>query len=235
MYIQSTHIITFITNIHLTYSGENNGFKYCAVNTPSSSQSLALKSTENGLRCARICSWTNDCVAFKYSEDDFLCDMLSYLEVCQDYVAENNNTHILAMRTTCRPGWVNGGQSCYKVFQGYNYTWSEAKDFCFANGSWLVDIDTKDENYFIWQNVTLHVPSNIYLGGRRESTSGQWLWVDMDYDLSNDKAVQELRWNPNEPSDTGTVEDCMVLEINGGWNNIPCFKRWPFVCEYTLI
>ena len=51
------------------------------------------------------------------------------------------------------------------------------------------------------------------------------------YDSSGATIVYE-NWNPGEPNNAGSGEDCTELAINGGkWNDQSCDQQHPLVCE----
>jgi Lectin C-type domain/Putative metal-binding motif len=57
------------------------------------------------------------------------------------------------------------------------------------------------------------------------AAEGTFVWVDGG-------PLTFSNWNPGEPNDGATNEDCAELDLaGGGWNDIPCADPRAFVCE----
>jgi len=171
-------------------------------------------------------------------------------------------------------GWyariVGGEKCCYRYYNRVvnkklvpdfvRQTWAGARDQCRLNTNFkhlgdkvhLATIETKAENTFV-KNVIytknkefLNRP--VWLGGRRQSISAAFTWVD-------DSEWQYENWREGEPSmevnlrDEGELfEGCLQMtqprslyanemlanngELSGDWNDAKCSKKRGYVCEF---
>lgn len=65
---------------------------------------------------------------------------------------------------------------------------------------------------------------DTYLGGHDRTVEGTWQWVTGEpWSYSN--------WADGEPNNTGGIEDCAEIHVNGEWNDCPCGTDNPALCE----
>ena len=62
--------------------------------------------------------------------------------------------------------------------------------------------------------------------GGRPTTDGTWLWSDLT-------PFQYTNWQPTEPNSLDSHEDCLQLDLNGGWNKRSCENTIKFACKIT--
>ncbi len=118
--------------------------------------------------------------------------------------------------------WDNNGHSYQRIENAV--TWTEAKNYCESQGSYLATITSKEENDFISQQ--LDSSNLLWLGGTDAGHEGTWVWITNEpWSYSN--------WRAGEPSNTGSGgdESYLIIEWEGEWNDLdPNSERW-FVCE----
>ncbi|KAK3105709.1 hypothetical protein FSP39_003936 [Pinctada imbricata] len=150
----------------------------------------------------------------------------------------------------CRDGWVKFHGSCYLIAL-QQATWAEAEFevftkyqihpqiFCIAANSQLVEIETKIESDFLEAHLreqhrgsehpteTSTLANSYWIGGNDIQNEGIFKWYRSDTDLTF------TDWNPGQPDDAGTNEDCMDLQgiFSYHWNDHNCDVRQHFICE----
>ena len=70
--------------------------------------------------------------------------------------------------------------------------------------------------------------ADVWLGATDQVTEDVWLWVT---GASIDPYVN---WRSGEPSNSGGIEHCMVLEddtLDATWDDRPCDEDYPLLCE----
>lgn len=45
--------------------------------------------------------------------------------------------------------------------------------------------------------------------------------------------VHYTNWNEGEPNNTGQKEDCVVILLDGKWNDVPCSDAFLAICEFS--
>lgn len=114
-------------------------------------------------------------------------------------------------------------------------TWREAYEACRARGGYLVRINTKEEYDYIKKELKEkgYNKGKFFLGGRRDSGSSRYYWIDennnlMDECLNDSSKWYTSTWLTNEPSfKDGSSEEYYLqmfyYESAGGWvwNDIP--------------
>ena len=48
---------------------------------------------------------------------------------------------------------------------------------------------------------------------------------------SEGKLLNYVNWDEEEPNNLGSIENCVEIKQNGFWNDIPCSKKLPLICE----
>ncbi len=107
-------------------------------------------------------------------------------------------------------------------------TWSEAAEFCVAQGATLARIDSKAESRALDRAAQ----------AMRKTKSKWWIGAtdraDEDVFLGTDGApLAFTRWRNGEPDNDSCNQDCAALGGvgNGKWTDTHCASRLPFVCR----
>ncbi|XP_048343348.1 C-type lectin domain family 17, member A-like [Sphaerodactylus townsendi] len=122
----------------------------------------------------------------------------------------------------CPSCWQEFQGSCY-YFSGNAKTWSKARDICITVNSFLIVIDSKQEQDFVVSKMTLPV----WIGLSDEVEEGQWRWAD-------GSPLGQSFWKPGEPNNFDTGEDCAILLKENNWNDFNCEGKFHFICEKTV-
>ncbi|XP_053677345.1 perlucin-like [Anopheles nili] len=96
-------------------------------------------------------------------------------------------------------------------------------------------IQSKDENDEVKKAIkTAGVIGTYWIGGTDNGIEGSWIWI------SRNKPVGSLdgytNFNSGEPNNLGTSgENCLTINYNFQWNDLPCDNTIPYVCEYDIL
>lgn len=134
-------------------------------------------------------------------------------------------------------------------------TWQEAFQNCINKGGYLVRINTEKEYEYIRKEITKQNMTDIYfrIGGRRDSQSKDYYWVNQDNKLFGDKLNSDSSWcsdawMTNEPSfQDGNLQELYMdlffsdKENRFVWNDVPndmlqadpsYAGKLGYICEY---
>ncbi|XP_056015831.1 perlucin-like [Ostrea edulis] len=128
----------------------------------------------------------------------------------------------------CPDSWYLHGRSCYGFVKDIKTDWIEAGAFCERFSSFLVEVDTKDENDFLRNHIgTNH--DTYWLGATDAFSDGNWIWV------GNQRPLTFLGWSPGEPAN-GAGAACLTLagNLNHHWNDDYCDRKYGFICEKEI-
>ena len=93
-------------------------------------------------------------------------------------------------------------------------TFTEAEGFCLNKGSHLAPAGSEE----MWNEVLLATRGAqhaVWLGGTDKAVEGNWTWLD-------GTPWNFTKWAKDEPNNNGNNEDCMQLEKDRLWHDIPC-------------
>jgi len=105
--------------------------------------------------------------------------------------------------------------------------WVAARDRCLAltPAAHLVTITSMAEDDFV---RTFAGARDLWTGGNDRAVEGTYVWSDGE-------PFAYANWMPNEPNDTGHVENCIVLRgtvaPGGLLDDHSCAATFGFVCE----
>ncbi|KAL4237891.1 chromatin-modulating protein mrc1 [Mactra antiquata] len=128
----------------------------------------------------------------------------------------------------CPNGWLTHNNKCYH-FSRETETWLGAAQMCAFMKGTLVEIETKDENYYLkaQASTTRHGDFWIALSDVEEENSWRWM-------ISSTPAANETftDWNPGQPNNSGGQE-CAALhrDFNYSWNDDDCRTNHYYICE----
>ncbi|XP_062596308.1 perlucin-like protein [Saccostrea cucullata] len=134
----------------------------------------------------------------------------------------------------CHTGWRRYQDHCY-LFEQTFLNWNEAKTYCTNNGAYLVEIDTKDEDDWLVEQISMRnggKNENQYLGATSHAQLGVWRW-------STDNAlISYSNFWPGQPN-LYTAERCIVLDWDATygtykWGDTRCEMTRKFICEKDL-
>ncbi len=119
----------------------------------------------------------------------------------------------------------NEDQHCYKYMENA-LSYSEAEEFCRAEGSHLVEIGSQMEQYFLHRLVG---NNDVWIGLQDKTHTGNWsCW-------NSGSLVEYSNWHNNQPNNYEGVQYCAELgkeNWEGKWNDEGCEVRQKFVCEH---
>lgn len=131
-------------------------------------------------------------------------------------------------------GWPDDDPSCPDCtplrVAGHRYlacstprTWAEAEANCAAQGSALMIPNTPAEQGVAVRLRTMARDQDSWLGLTDAAVEGTWLGVD-------GSPVSYAPWASGQPNDSGG-QDCGLITVAGDWNDQPCTRRTPSLCE----
>lgn len=139
------------------------------------------------------------------------------------YGGENCQTVI------CVSGWRQYKSKCYFFGTKNISSWHEAKAYCEANNSMLVEITSKDIDDFLKKelNTGEYKRYNYFTGGTDAAFFGVWKWA------GSNKTFSFVDWGVNQP---GYSEHCVALPRHDGFrfHDYPCQYNMRFICETDL-
>lgn len=140
-----------------------------------------------------------------------LLAMVLTLSFCSRTPDEPNNPTILAI-----PGSVEFNGRYYRIFDTPLATYEEAVAFCRDLGGHMADINSEDENQFLYEYLCAQGYDHIFLGGSDAEEDGIWKWDSGEsFDYQN--------WNEGEPNnDLGGEDHLAMYQVlsDGSWNDI---------------
>ena len=107
-------------------------------------------------------------------------------------------------------------------------TWEEARDHCNQNGHHLVAFENQGEFDAVKDFIDV---DRMYIGLNDRQQEGTFTWQH------NDQGVgQFLPWADVDQKEGAHIhkdQDCLVVEENKKYSDVPCSDRFPFMCEYS--
>eukprot|EP00105_Crassostrea_gigas_P036240 XP_019920388.1 PREDICTED: aggrecan core protein-like [Crassostrea gigas] len=142
---------------------------------------------------------------------------------------------------SCEEGWVQNENHIYRLFTEKK-NWESAKDHCESIDAYLVEIESSEENTWIFQNIVQQhfLPKKnqcsknirdctVWIGGSDKSKETQFIWS------KSKNKITFTKWLSNNPDDFRSNEDCIeMLATTGEWNDMSCDFNTHFICEKNL-
>uniref|UniRef100_A0A8W8NW69 C-type lectin domain-containing protein n=1 Tax=Magallana gigas TaxID=29159 RepID=A0A8W8NW69_MAGGI len=237
LYITLTLVFPYHINCDLQHSRfSNSGEKDL---TGWTSDAIFDRHNYSRVRCGILCLEDQCCEKFLYSASTRRCIGLHFM----DFYSSSFENSVLTMyegmkayQKGCEIGWFEFKGHCYIQVQG-RYTWDEAKNECEKMCSYLVEIDSQDENDFLTTTIInkdncgteTDYKCSSWTGGNDIDMEGGYVWDHSYTDLNF------TNWSPQEPSevnpDSALSRDCIDIKRSGFWVDRPCSTLNSFVCE----
>ncbi|KAM3613759.1 uncharacterized protein V6R79_004749 [Siganus canaliculatus] len=159
----------------------------------------------------------------------------NYKNLCKQYsdVAASCSPQVKINCTECPDKWLNVGDQCFLLHTD-RHTWQRSKQMCAEAGGHLAILTTKDQLDAVGEEGRRigGTFSNYWIGLSDIETEGEWKWVD------NSKLKAPTFWDAlssqpdNNPAVGEAGEDCaMVSTFSQTWNDVPCFIKYPRICQ----
>lgn len=137
-------------------------------------------------------------------------------------------------RSTCPEGYIfsENFSKCYKSYQQM-LDWFGALDVCVQDGGQLVSIQSQTEDNFI-KSLDTDQTAFRWIGLTDENHEGIWKWIrNTGNGGPSEIEAEYLNWYPGQPDSYVYVENCAHY-YRGMWNDLPCGRPNPFICEVTI-
>ncbi|XP_036418621.1 C-type mannose receptor 2-like [Colossoma macropomum] len=123
-------------------------------------------------------------------------------------------------------GWTSYGPRQFMFF-AIEKTWEEAESTCEEYGAHLASVHSENEDSFIKRLIYNQAGYNrpSWLGGYNSHMVPQrWYWTD-------ESAFDFSPWTPGQPDGSG---HCLQTNFKGGWDDLNCNSKIPFVCARRI-
>ncbi|XP_053377567.1 secretory phospholipase A2 receptor-like [Mercenaria mercenaria] len=120
--------------------------------------------------------------------------------------------------TVCPDGWLSYNASCYLFAMDKERNFLEAQNYCEQFDSYLLQLESVEENSFIRNHLRGLKEQLHWLGLTDKNVENEWRWNTLNTTLTFSD------WAPNEPNSLGMEEDCVAFD-NGfdyKWVDISC-------------
>ncbi|XP_048750774.2 C-type lectin domain family 17, member A-like [Ostrea edulis] len=188
--------------------------------------------------CVRTCLLhSRDCAALLYSETLLYCSLLK----CHlnDKLVINNTEgddwEYWRNSQACEEGWTPFAGHCYFSNETKS-TWDDAENFCDLQDSYLIEMNSPEENTWVTESFLLPDPGaeeecensrrcSCWIGALYHASSGGYIW-----DHSGSEMVIP-EWEEGKPNNATGNQECASLGPSGQANDRKCLQLLKFVCE----
>ena len=117
-------------------------------------------------------------------------------------------------------------------------SWGDANAACLAAGLQLATVQSAAQNALL---LTAAAGNRVWIGGTDAASEGAWVWRGFANTWEH-AAFQYENWYPGEPNDASSAavpsnfgggEDCLMVNLDGMWNDDRCTTRKKYVCQQT--
>ncbi|XP_040911919.1 macrophage mannose receptor 1-like [Toxotes jaculatrix] len=123
---------------------------------------------------------------------------------------------------TTSDGWLMWRGSQYLI-NTRSKTMEDARHFCQQRNGDLVSINSKDENSFLWKQISRSY--GHYYIGLSVDLDGSFWWMD-------GSSVGLQRWDENQPNSNAFDENCVTMTYYMGfWRTCNCGQERQFICK----
>ncbi|XP_038151963.1 CD209 antigen-like protein E [Cyprinodon tularosa] len=180
-----------------------------------------------------------------------ICRLSTYIiqtkETLQSLTEENEvmrgNLPVFEEEPSCEKDWVRFEETCY-YFSTNKFSWEESRNRCREAGAELVKVETREEQYFLRNNLNRKMKSfddMFWIGLTDSEEEGRWVWVDGS-ELSERSDLFLMFWNALQPDnwakENPAGEDCVRVGMEGGgggpmknWYDKDCSAAQKRICE----
>ncbi|XP_041372943.1 lectin BRA-3-like [Gigantopelta aegis] len=97
---------------------------------------------------------------------------------------------------------------------------------CMANGAYLAEIASPEENNFVAHLVKQNHPTEteLWIGGTDTLSEGHWMWTH------SETLIDYQNWVVDEPNNKWG-QNCLAIQTDGLWDDYWCNKVAHGVCE----
>ena len=117
-------------------------------------------------------------------------------------------------------------KSCYFISKTKR-NWANARDDCIRRGSYLVEVQSKEEDDFLKGILMTEGEVTHWMGGNDLLKEGQWVWQQ------SGKPFIYTNWNPGQPTNLNGEEHCLQYMNEIKWNDAPCHNQYVYICEIS--
>ncbi|KAG7523935.1 hypothetical protein JOB18_004764 [Solea senegalensis] len=126
---------------------------------------------------------------------------------------------------TTSDGWLVWKGNQYFI-NSDSMSMEDARHFCKKKHGDLVSISTKEENTFIWKQISRSY--GRYFLGLSVDLDGSFWWMD-------GTSVSVQRWNEDQPDSTAFDHNCVTMSYYMGfWETCNCGKEFKSICKRGL-
>ena len=145
---------------------------------------------------------------------------------------------IFSLSTTeqnaCPPGWLNWGESCFRILIKSYHSWEDAMFECQNHGGRLPVLGNTTKLHAFSRSIDDYEEDlgyfSIFFVGAHIISDGRWITVRKQL-----FPAQSLLWGTSQPSGDGWCTDLIFEEKwnSKGWriNDQNCLSKEGFVCE----
>ncbi|KAM4636292.1 uncharacterized protein O3C94_017464 isoform 1-T1 [Discoglossus pictus] len=119
---------------------------------------------------------------------------------------------------------VTGGAKLF-VTNGKEVSYNEAKSSCSNAGGQMAEPRNVEENQALL-TIAVQYGKIMWLGINDIQTEGSFRYLD-------GASISYSNWNTGEPNNSHGAENCVVMLVNGLWNDGNCDSKLLTVCEFS--
>ncbi|XP_046388745.1 hemolymph lipopolysaccharide-binding protein-like [Ischnura elegans] len=119
------------------------------------------------------------------------------------------------------------GVGYYKMHPPAEGGFVEAENTCIREGAHLAIVNS-DAEFDVIRSLVKE--GSAYLGFHDRAKEGEFMTVLGQ--TMNSTGVN--KWLAGEPNNSGPGENCGTYYFSGGFNDVPCDRKYPFICEFEL-
>ena len=145
--------------------------------------------------------------------------------------------------SACELPWRSFNHKCFKLKEEGSFTFTEAIEYCNAEGAILAQILSDEEQKFIEEKMLLldydEQEYDIWIGGVRvghEKGDSSFRWLNGDRFNYSRWFRSGQQGGGNEPNNSGGIENCVALIVkqpftHAAWWDVDCDKKMSVLCE----
>ena len=153
-----------------------------------------------------------------------LVRVYTVIEEMRQMLKEIHSTTVNVSSLHCPEEFLHSNSnlgSCYFISKT-KLRWDDAVEDCIRRGSYLAEIQSKEENDYLGSLTagTVH-----WLGGTDFISENMWVWKNsgVRFTYSN--------WRLGDP-DGGRLKNCLLLWVHGKLADMRCSSAFNYICEF---